>query len=244
MNAVSGLMSRMRCRKGEVRIGERNADRFHDLPAELGEALLECGLGFRARRPLVHQRDHPLAAVLGRPFAHDPGRLCEDEARAHEVRRGGGGDRGARDHDHGRDLGLGHERAIGERGRRNPAGDDVHLVVDDHFLNEAAGVIGDAGVVAQDQLDFLAGDLIAMLLDVEPRTGRRLPAGSGKTGAGHGKAHADLDHFLRGGAARGERDQAGGGERNRKRSASHGYSSGAVAITVLAQLTLSLAHGG
>src|SRR5262249_49963022 len=37
----------------KVRIGQRNADRFDDLAAELGEALLECGLRFGARRPLV-----------------------------------------------------------------------------------------------------------------------------------------------------------------------------------------------
>ena len=36
----------------EVGIGERNADRFDDLSAELGEALLERGLGFGARAPI------------------------------------------------------------------------------------------------------------------------------------------------------------------------------------------------
>jgi len=56
----------------EIGVGERNADRFHDLPAELGEALLERGLSFRARSPFVDQRHHPLAAVLRRPLAHDP----------------------------------------------------------------------------------------------------------------------------------------------------------------------------
>ncbi len=108
---------------------------------------------------------------------------------------------GARDHDHGRDLGLGHELAVGQHGRRDAAGDDLHLVVDDHLLDQAARVVGDAGVVAQDQLDLLAGDHVAVLLDVEPRAGRGLPAGGIETGAGHGEAHADLDHLLRGRAA-------------------------------------------
>jgi len=143
------------------------------------------------------------------------------KAGAHEIGRGGGADGGARDHHHGRDLGLGHQRAVGEHGRRDPAAEHLHLVVDDHLLDQAAGVVGHAGVVAQDQLDLLAGDHVAVLLEVEARAGGGLPAGSGEAGAGHGEAHADLDHLLRRRAARGQRDRTGRNECKGELSASH-----------------------
>ena len=205
----------------KVRIGQRNADRFDDLAAELGEALLECGLRFGARRPFVDQRDDPLAAVLGRPLAHDPGRLRQNETGADEIGRRGGGHRGARDHDDGRDLRLGDERTIGKHGRRDPAGDDVHLVVDDHLLHEAPRVVGHAGIIAQDDFDLLAGDHVAVVLEVKSRAGRGLPTGGGETGAGHGKAHADLDHLLRGRRARAQRDCRGRCERDHELAQSH-----------------------
>ena len=51
---VSGLISRMRCRKGgEIRIGERNTDRLKDLAPCWCEAHPESRLRFNARRPLV-----------------------------------------------------------------------------------------------------------------------------------------------------------------------------------------------
>ena len=222
MNAVSGLMSRMRWRNG-AKSGLARGIRIelHDLAAELGEALLERGFRFGTRRPLVDQRNGALAAVLCRPFAHDPGGLGENEAGAHEIRRRGRGDGSARDHHHGRDLGLGHERAVGEHRRRDPAADDLHLVVDDHLLDQAARVVGNAGVVAQDQFDLLAGDHAAVLLDVQPRAGRGLPAGRGETRAGHGEAHADLDHVLRKRAAGRERDRADRDKCHGELSASH-----------------------
>ena len=177
MKAVSGLMSRMRCRNG-AKSGLASGMRIDSTicAAELGEALLERGFRFGARRPLVDQRDDALAAVLGRPLAHDPGRLRQNEAGAHEIGRRGGGHRGARDHDDGRDLGLGHELTIGKHGRRDPAGDDVDLVVDDHLLHEPPRIVGHPGVIAQDHLDLLAGDHVAVVLHVEPCAGRSLPA--------------------------------------------------------------------
>jgi hypothetical protein len=35
--------------------------------------------------------------------------------------------------------------------------DDVHLIVDDHFLNDAARTVGNATVIPYDQLDFSPG---------------------------------------------------------------------------------------
>ena len=128
----------------KVRIGQRNADRFDDLAAELGEALLECGLRFGARRPFVDQRDDPLAAVLGRPLAHDHRGLSEREAGARHERRAIDRDRCARDDHHGRDFRLRDELANGKRGRRDAAEHDVDLLVDDHFLHDTARHVGHA----------------------------------------------------------------------------------------------------
>ncbi len=48
--------------------------------------------------------------------------------------------------------------------RRDAHADDVDLVVDDHLLNDAPGIVGNAGIVADDELDLAAGDAVAVLL--------------------------------------------------------------------------------
>src|SRR5439155_3641882 len=85
----------------------------------------------------------------------------------------------------------------GEGGRRNTeSGDEMDLVVDDQFLREALGVVGNRAVVLEDDLDLLAGDGVALLLHVKLNgvvdllAGRRLPAG-------HRQDQADLHGFLR-----------------------------------------------
>ena len=72
----------MRCRNG-AKSGLASGMRidFDDLAAGLHEAGLECGFRFDARRPIVDQRDDALAAVLERPFGHDPGLLAQHESR-------------------------------------------------------------------------------------------------------------------------------------------------------------------
>src|SRR5262249_36403962 len=110
-----------------------------------------------------------LAAVLGRPLAHDPGRLGENEAGAYEIRRPSGCDRRAGDHDDGRDLRLCDELAIGEHGWRDSAADDVHFVVDDHLLHETPRIVGHAGIIPEDDFDLLAGDRVTVVLHIEPR---------------------------------------------------------------------------
>ena len=63
---------------------------------------------------------------------------------------------------------FGGERRDRKRGRRDAeAGDDVDLVVDDQFLRDALGVVGNGAVVLDDDLDLLAGDGVAVLLHVE-----------------------------------------------------------------------------
>ncbi len=71
----------------EIRIGEREADRLHDLAASLGEGVLEGGLRVDAGRIVRHHGDDLLDAVLGRPVRHRNGRLREREARAHDIGR-------------------------------------------------------------------------------------------------------------------------------------------------------------
>ena len=97
----------------------------------------------------------------------------------------------------------------------------LHLVVDDHLLDVAAGGVGDAGVVLEDQLDLLAGDHVAVLLDIEPRAGVGLTAGGIEAGAGHGEAHADLDDVLGARAIGRERGQTGRHECKGELSALH-----------------------
>ena len=129
---------------------------------------------------------------------------------AHEIRRPGGRDGGAGNHHDGCDLRLGDELAVGKYGRRDPAADDVDLVVDDHLLHEPAGVVGHTAIVAHDDFDLLAGDHVAVVLHVEPCAGPGLPTRSSETGPGHGKAHADLDHILRRRRSGDERERGGG----------------------------------
>ena len=87
----------------------------------------------------------------------------------------------------------------------------VDLVVDDQLLREALGVVGDAGVVLDDELDLLAGDGVAVLLHVELDGRLDLLAGRGLL-AGHRQDEADLDRVLRPGrAGQGEQRRRGRG---------------------------------
>ena len=75
--------------------------------------------------------------------ADDGRRLRQREAGAHDVGRALGDDRGAGRHHDLRHLGLGRQRRGRQRQRRQAeAGEDVDLVVDDQFLREALGVVG------------------------------------------------------------------------------------------------------
>ena len=51
-----------------------------------------------------------------------------------------------------------------------------HFVVDDHLLDDAAGIVGDAAVVAHDELDLSPGDHVAVLLHVKLDRGLQLSA--------------------------------------------------------------------
>ena len=86
----------------------------------------------------------------------------------------------------------------------------MDLVVDDHLLDEAAGVVGHTAIVPQDDFDLLAGDHVAVVLHVEPCAGPGLPARGSEPGSGHRKAHAHFDHVLRRRRSRGARERGRG----------------------------------
>ena len=101
---------------------------------------------------------------------------------------------------------LRRQRRRRQRGRRDAeAGDEIDLVVDDQFLGEALGVVGNRGVILQDDLDLLAGDGVALLLHVELDGVVDLLAGRGLA-AGHRQDQADLDGVF--GARRRKRHDA------------------------------------
>ena len=80
----------------------------------------------------------------------------------------------------------------------------VDLVVDDQLLREAAGRVGHAAVVLEDDLDLAAGDLVAVLRHAELDGGVDLAAG-GRLRAGHRQDQADLDRPGVGGMCQGHR---------------------------------------
>ncbi|CCE10035.1 hypothetical protein BRAS3843_370020 [Bradyrhizobium sp. STM 3843] len=186
----------------EVRIGERHLDLFDDLAAAGGEVLLERRQGVIARRVVGGQRCDLLDAVLRRPVADDGRGLRQGEAGAHDVGRLLGDDRGAGRHHHFRDLALGRQRRRSERGRRDAeACDHIDLVVDDQFLRQPLGVVGQRGVVLEDDLDLLAGDGVAVLLHVELDGIVDLLAGR-RLAAGHRHDQPDLEGVLGGSRTR------------------------------------------
>ena len=94
----------------------------------------------------------------------------------------------------GDDLGhlrFGRDWRRGERERRQAeAHQHACVIVADQLLGEALGHVGRAGVVLDDERDLLAGDRIAVLLNVELRGRALLFAGRGRR-AGHRHDHAD-----------------------------------------------------
>jgi hypothetical protein len=54
--------------------------------------------------------------------------------------------------------------------------DDRNLVVDDQLLCQALGVVGNTGIILDDEIDLLAGDGVAVLLHVKLDAGLHLLA--------------------------------------------------------------------
>ena len=194
MKTVANALQKRR----EVRVGERNADRFHDFAADLLEARGEGGFPFDAWGPIVDQRNDVLAAVLGRPFSQNPGLRGQNETRTNEIRRLRRRDRGARGQDQRGFLRFCGERRDRERGRRSADAQHVDLFADDHLLDQPARIIGDAAVIADDQLNLAAGHSVAVLLHIKLQRGLQLSAPGAEAGAGQWHADADFERRVSG----------------------------------------------
>jgi hypothetical protein len=101
---------------------------------------------------------------------------------------------------------LGRERTDGHGARGDPRADDGDLVVDDQLLRQPFGVVGNAGVILDDEVDLLAGDGGAVLVHVHLDAGLDLLADWGEP-AGEWQHHADLHVLSKG---------AGGRQRRRR----------------------------
>src|SRR5262249_11678711 len=114
-------------------------------------------------------------------------------------------------HHHGR-LGLGCKRSNGERDRGEPeAGENIHLVNSQKLLGNAPAVVGNAGVVAQDELDFPAINRCAILLHID--SGARFDwLARRRKRPGHGKNETDLDGLFGRCVRRGQRKNCQSGQ--------------------------------
>jgi hypothetical protein len=54
---------------------------------------------------------------------------------------------------------LRHQRRDRKRRRHNADADQPDFPVDDHVLHDAAGIVGDAAIVAHSEVDAPAGDI-------------------------------------------------------------------------------------
>src|SRR5262249_25389943 len=81
---------------------------------------------------------------------------------------------------------------------------NIHLITDQKLLGNAPAVVGNARVIAQDELDFLAINARAILLHIEAGTRFDLLAGSRKR-PGHRENETDLDGLFGHGIDRSQR---------------------------------------
>jgi hypothetical protein len=114
-----------------------------------------------------------------------------------DVGRALGDDRGARSYNDLRNLRLRRNRRDCESdwcGKAASKNDD--LVIDDQFLSYPFRLVRHPGIVTDDQLDLLASDVRAVLLNKQLRSGNHFIAFYGLR-TGHWHQEADLDRFLR-----------------------------------------------
>jgi hypothetical protein len=138
--------------------------------------------------------------------------LRDGQRGAHHVGRLGDDDRGRRVHHHHELLGLCRHVGGGDRiGCQDEATEDVDAVAHHQLLRQPLGHVGgDAAGVLADELKLLAGNGVALLLDVELDGIVHLRGGIGELPRiGHDEA--DLDGVLR--ACRCGKGNDGGGQR-------------------------------
>jgi hypothetical protein len=91
--------------------------------------------------------------------------------------------------------------------------DEIDLLIDDQFLRQPLGVLGHRTVVADDDLDLLAGHVVAVLGHVKPhRRGDLHPGRLLRTG--HRQQGADFDLGLRAACGQAERRRGEAGHRD------------------------------
>ena len=106
-------------------------------------------------------------------------------------------------------LGFGHQRRDRQRGWRNSDADKTHFLVDDHLLDDAARIVGNAAVVTHDDFDFSPRNDVAVLLDIKLDRSCELPTDGIEARPGHRNTDAHLEDFLRAGVTG---KHTGGGE--------------------------------
>jgi hypothetical protein len=102
--------------------------------------------------------------------------LADRKARAHDVGRALNCHRWARYHHHHGDFSLDRQRRDTQRGRRDAAEKQRHLVIDNEFLRQAFADIRHAGIIFEDDLDLPADHRGTVLLHIEPCSGHGLLA--------------------------------------------------------------------
>ena len=214
---------------------ERRADLLDDLAAALLEHVAEPFLGVVAGAVVGDQRHDLVDVVLQTPLRHRRRRLRQRERSAHDVGRLLGDHRRRRGGDDLRHFRFGRDRRDGERQRGEAeAHQRLGVVVGDEVLGEALGHVGRAGIVLDLEDDLLAGDRVAMELDVEIGARLLLLAG-GRLLAGHRHDQAD-GHDVVGERRPGDERRGGGKDGNaaigRHQSSSRCYSTAGRAIAL------------
>src|SRR5260370_16907529 len=83
---------------------------------------------------------------------------------------------------------MGEGGRVGQGAGGNRRADDGDLVVDDELLRQPLGVVGNAAIVLDDEVDFLAGNAGAVLVHVHLDAGLDLLADRGESA---GQRHHD-----------------------------------------------------
>ncbi len=91
--------------------------------------------------------------------------------------------------------------ATAERTGRGSNADEANFLVDDHVLDDAAGIVGDTAVVADGEFEFTSGHDVAALLHVEFDRRRQLPAHGIKSRSGQRDADPHFENFFGTGSA-------------------------------------------
>ena len=70
--------------------------------------------------------------------------------------------------------------------------------VDDHLLDDAAGIVGDASIITHEEFDLPPGDVCAVLLNIKLERARELPADGVEARPRQGNAHAHFQNIVGG----------------------------------------------